>query len=198
MQHSRWPGSMADTPYPAALLRCYQELGDRLPQSLRGRDFPVDIRPGETLAGLLSRLELPPEEVDLALINGLPVGFSRIVRPGDRVSLYPVFESLDISSLTGLRRTSLRRLRFVTDHGLEELAALLAEAGQTVRTGRGISRSELARASREDHRVVMSLAVAGLVADGTTTVEGAEHVDVSFPNFFDLLYELGADVERSE
>ncbi|WP_152041307.1 3-phosphoshikimate 1-carboxyvinyltransferase [Salinigranum salinum] len=49
---------------------------------------------------------------------------------------------------------------------------------------------------RHDHRIVMSLAVAGLVATGTTTVAGAEHVDVSFPGFFDVLEGLGASVER--
>jgi len=49
-----------------------------------------------------------------------------------------------------------------------------------------------------DHRIIMALAVAGLVADGATTITGAEHVDVSFPEFFDVLYELGADVERTE
>ena len=49
---------------------------------------------------------------------------------------------------------------------------------------------------RADHRIVMSLAVAGLVADGTTTIQGGEHVDVSFPNFFDVLAELGAGVEQ--
>jgi len=49
---------------------------------------------------------------------------------------------------------------------------------------------------RGDHRIVMALAVAGLVADGTTTIEGAEHVDVSFPDFFDVLAGLGADVSR--
>ncbi len=48
-----------------------------------------------------------------------------------------------------------------------------------------------------DHRIIMSLAVAGLVAEGTTTITGAEHVDVSFPDFFDVLYDLGADVARS-
>jgi 3-phosphoshikimate 1-carboxyvinyltransferase len=47
---------------------------------------------------------------------------------------------------------------------------------------------------RADHRIVMALSVAGLVAEGTTTVAGAEHVDVSFPDFFDVLYGLGADV----
>ena len=48
---------------------------------------------------------------------------------------------------------------------------------------------------RGDHRIVMALAVAGLVAEGTTTIAGAEHVDVSFPNFFDVLSDAGADVD---
>ena len=48
---------------------------------------------------------------------------------------------------------------------------------------------------RADHRIVMSLAVAGLVADGETTIDGAEHVDVSFPDFFGSLSALGADVD---
>ncbi len=48
----------------------------------------------------------------------------------------------------------------------------------------------------DDHRIVMSLAVAGLIADGTTTIGGAEHVDVSFPSFFDVLYDLGVDLDR--
>jgi 3-phosphoshikimate 1-carboxyvinyltransferase len=42
----------------------------------------------------------------------------------------------------------------------------------------------------------MALSVAGLVADGTTTVTDAEDVDVSFPDFFEVLADLGADVSR--
>lgn len=40
-----------------------------------------------------------------------------------------------------------------------------------------------------DHRTAMSLAVAGLVAQGVTTVLGAECVAKSFPEFFDRLRE---------
>ena len=47
---------------------------------------------------------------------------------------------------------------------------------------------------RGDHRIVMALAVAALAAEGATTVAGAEHVDVSFPGFFETLAGLGADV----
>ncbi|WP_248516486.1 3-phosphoshikimate 1-carboxyvinyltransferase [Salinarchaeum laminariae] len=50
---------------------------------------------------------------------------------------------------------------------------------------------------RGDHRVIMSLAVAGLVADGPVEITGAQHVDVSFPGFFDVLEELGGDVTRA-
>ena len=49
---------------------------------------------------------------------------------------------------------------------------------------------------RGDHRIVMALSVAALACDGPTTIAGGEHVDVSFPNFFDVLYDLGATVER--
>jgi 3-phosphoshikimate 1-carboxyvinyltransferase len=38
-----------------------------------------------------------------------------------------------------------------------------------------------------DHRVAMALAVAGLLADGTTEIEDAECVDISYPGFFDHL-----------
>jgi len=47
---------------------------------------------------------------------------------------------------------------------------------------------------RGDHRLVMALTVAGLVAEGETTVTGTEHVDVSFPGFFETMADLGASV----
>ncbi len=38
-----------------------------------------------------------------------------------------------------------------------------------------------------DHRMAMAFAVAGLVAEGTTTIKDAACVDISFPGFFDTL-----------
>lgn len=40
---------------------------------------------------------------------------------------------------------------------------------------------------RGDHRIAMTFAVAGLIADGETQIRDAECVAVSFPKFFDLL-----------
>ena len=81
---------------------------------------------------------------------------------------------------------------------LETLGASVTEEQATL-TIHG-SDSELSGATGEgyhDHRVIMSLAVAGLVADGTTTVTGADHVDVSFPGFFDVIESLGAEITQS-
>jgi 3-phosphoshikimate 1-carboxyvinyltransferase len=44
--------------------------------------------------------------------------------------------------------------------------------------------------SEGDHRVAMALAIAGLIADGKTEIEGAECVDISYPAFFDHVERL--------
>ncbi len=46
-----------------------------------------------------------------------------------------------------------------------------------------------------DHRVIMSLALAGLIAEGTTKITTAEAVSVTFPGFVDLMKSLGANLK---
>ncbi len=45
-------------------------------------------------------------------------------------------------------------------------------------------------ASAGDHRIAMAFAVAGLLADGPVTIEGAESIAVSFPEFTRVLREV--------
>ncbi|MFC6825814.1 3-phosphoshikimate 1-carboxyvinyltransferase [Halopelagius fulvigenes] len=71
----------------------------------------------------------------------------------------------------------------------EERDRLTVHGGETELSGARVD-------GRHDHRIVMSLAVAGLVAEGETTVEGAEHVDVSFPDFFESMESLGVELRR--
>jgi 3-phosphoshikimate 1-carboxyvinyltransferase len=49
--------------------------------------------------------------------------------------------------------------------------------------------------ARGDHRLAMSLAVAGLVARGETRIHGWEVIGDSFPEFPQILRRLGADAE---
>lgn len=41
-----------------------------------------------------------------------------------------------------------------------------------------------------DHRIAMSMVIAGLVSDGETVVEDTEWIDTSFPGFMDIIDEL--------
>ncbi len=50
----------------------------------------------------------------------------------------------------------------------------------------------------DDHRVVMALAVAGLAAQGRTTIHGAECAAVTFPNFVQLMTSLGARMRTTD
>jgi 3-phosphoshikimate 1-carboxyvinyltransferase len=49
--------------------------------------------------------------------------------------------------------------------------------------------------SRHDHRIAMACAVAALAASADTTVEDAEAVDKSYPDFYEDLQRLGAQLE---
>ncbi len=44
--------------------------------------------------------------------------------------------------------------------------------------------------SYEDHRIAMAFAIAALHASGATTIDGADCVSISFPNYWDLLDSL--------
>ena len=44
--------------------------------------------------------------------------------------------------------------------------------------------------SKKDHRIAMSGIIAGLIAEGETTVKDIECIDTSFPTFFKLLEQL--------
>ncbi|MDP7180323.1 MAG: 3-phosphoshikimate 1-carboxyvinyltransferase [Candidatus Woesearchaeota archaeon] len=46
-----------------------------------------------------------------------------------------------------------------------------------------------------DHRVVMALSLAGLIADGQTEIGTAEAIDVTFPSYIKLMKKLNANME---
>jgi 3-phosphoshikimate 1-carboxyvinyltransferase len=51
--------------------------------------------------------------------------------------------------------------------------------------------------SHGDHRLGMALAIAGLIASGVTSVEGAECIADSFPGFVQVMQSLGATIDWS-
>ena len=114
---------------PQASFRFYAELNDFLPYNRRQVAFTCSFQGHPSIKDIIESLGVPHPEIDLILVNGLSVDFSYPIKDGDRVSVYPVFEGLDISSLVQLRPRPLREPRFVLDTHLGRLAAYLRLLG---------------------------------------------------------------------
>lgn len=74
---------------------------------------------------------------------------------------------------------------------LKKMGADIEEesAGLIIRHGGSLKGAEVN--GHNDHRVVMSLIIAGLTAEGATTVATAEAIKITFPDFVDLLRSCG-------
>jgi len=86
-----------------AYFRLYEELNDYLPVNKRKKTFSLSLKSSTTIDEAICSLGVPSEEVDLVLVNSESVPFDHIIAEGDKISIYPIFESLDISSVTRLR-----------------------------------------------------------------------------------------------
>lgn len=139
-----------------ASFRFYAELNDFLPPARRGVAFAHDFRGSPSVKDVIESLGVPHAEVDLVLADGEPVDFGWRVPDGARVSVYPVFESLDIGPLTRVRPAPLRRTRFVLDGHLGRLARYLRMAGLDTLWRADCGDEELARLSAEEQRILLT------------------------------------------
>jgi uncharacterized protein len=140
-----------------ALFRFYEELNDGLPPGKRKRDFGVSLKGKETLREILERLGVPAARVDLLLVNGRSAGLDDVVREGDRISVYPVFERLDIEGVSRVREKPLRRLRFIVDNDLKGLAQSLERLGLDVLYDEDLRGEEILQAAKKENRILLTL-----------------------------------------
>jgi uncharacterized protein with PIN domain len=112
-----------------AWFRFYAELNDFLPAAKRQVEFPHRFEGRPAVKDLIEAMGPPHTEVDLILANGRSVDFTYAVRDGDRISVYPVFEALDLGPVIRVRPEPLRETRFVCDTHLGRLAAYLRMLG---------------------------------------------------------------------
>ncbi len=125
---------------------------------------------------------------------------------GDTPDLLPTIATLGAIADGDTRIENCEHVRYKETDRVSAMAEELGKMGASVTEEHDVltihgGETDLSGATVDgcdDHRIIMSLAVAGLVADGPTTITGSEHVDVSFPDFFDVLAGLGGGVERIE
>jgi hypothetical protein len=141
---------------PSVIVRFYEELNDFLPAERRKGDFAAEFAPGCTTKALIEDLGVPHTEVDLVLANGDSVGFDFRLSDGDRISVFPVFESWDIAGLSRVRPVPLRESRFMLDVHLGKLARLLRRFGFDAGFGQDMTDEEIVRAARREHRIILT------------------------------------------
>lgn len=139
-----------------ATFRFYEELNDFLPPERCRGEFSVPCARDATAKHMIEALGVPHTEVELIIINGESVGFDRLLRDGDRVSVYPRFESLDITPLLRVREWPLRVTRFVADAHLGGLARLLRMAGFNTLYRNDYQDSEIAAIAIREGRIVLT------------------------------------------
>jgi uncharacterized protein with PIN domain len=139
-----------------ARFRFYAELNDFLPAERRQRTFPVAFELNGSVKDMIESLGVPHTEVDLILANGRSVDFAYPVQDGDFISVYPVFESIDISPVLRVRPEPLREPAFVLDVHLGQLAVYLRMLGFDTLYRNDYADEELARISSQERRILLT------------------------------------------
>lgn len=112
-----------------ASIRFYAELNDHLPLENRYCTLEVDIQSRTSLQHIIELHGVPLSDVDLVLVNSEPAELDHVISNGDSISVFPVFESFDITGTTKVRVRALREVRFVADVHLGKLASHLRMLG---------------------------------------------------------------------
>jgi uncharacterized protein with PIN domain len=84
------------------------------------------------------------------------VDFTHLLRGGERVSVYPMFEALDIAPVVRLRPLPLRDPRFVVDVNLGKLARHLRMAGFDTLWANSWDDDEIARIAALQKRTILT------------------------------------------
>ncbi len=137
-------------------LRFYEELNDFLPPGKRKIVLPYSFTGGKTVKDAIESMGVPHVEVDLILVNGKSVDFSYKIKNDDRISVYPVFERLDISEVTHLREKPLRDVKFIADVHLGKLARYLRMCGFDTLYEKDYSDDEIIIISSLQKRIILT------------------------------------------
>ncbi|MGD9895754.1 MAG: Mut7-C RNAse domain-containing protein [Candidatus Methylacidiphilaceae bacterium] len=136
--------------------RFYAGLNDFLPRAKKQRSFPHSLLGNASVKDLIESQGVPHTEVDLILVDGRPVGFSHPVQHGDRISIYPKFESIEIASLALLRPRPVQEPRFVLDVHLGRLARYLRLLGFDCFYRNDLVDEELVKIASADQRILLT------------------------------------------
>jgi uncharacterized protein with PIN domain len=136
--------------------RFYEELNDFLPKHRRKTTFGAEFRGKRSIKDMIEALGVPHTEIDLILVDGKSVDFNYILQNGDRVSVYPVFETLNIADVTLLRKIPLRRNKFIADINLGRIVKYMRVLGFDIYYDSLLSNREIIEISKRENRIILT------------------------------------------
>lgn len=139
-----------------ACFRFYEELNDFLPENHRKITFPYEFIGNPSIKDTIEAIGVPHTEIDLILVDGESVGFDCLMHGGEHVSVYPVFESLDITPMIHLRSKPLREIKFVVDVNLGKLAYKLRLLGFDTLYKNDFIDSDIVKLSLREKRIILT------------------------------------------
>jgi uncharacterized protein with PIN domain len=139
-----------------ATFRFYGELNNFVAAERRGRAVDVECSRAATTKHMIEAIGVPHTEVELVLVNGEPAGFDRLLENGDRVAVYPLFTTLDVTGLARVREPLPAELRFVADAHLGGLARFLRMAGFDTLYDNNYMDGDIEQTSLGENRVVLT------------------------------------------
>jgi uncharacterized protein with PIN domain len=151
-----------------ATFRFYEELNDFLPAKKKKEEFIHHFEGNQSVKDAVEATGVPHVEIDLILVNGVSVDFKYILQHNDKVSVYPVFETLNIEGVTHLRSEPLRETKFILDVHLGKLAKYLRMLGFDTLYRNDNDDPEIIRISLAEHRIILTRDI-GLLKVKTVT-----------------------------
>ena len=139
-----------------ATFRFYEELNDFLPIDKKKVAFVYLFAGTPSIKDVIEAIGVPHVEVDLILVNSQPVDFKYILKDNDFVSVYPVFETFNISRVTPLREKPLREIKFILDVHLGKLAKYLRMLGFDTMYQNDYDDKIIIRISIMEHRIILT------------------------------------------
>jgi len=137
-------------------IRFYEELNDFIPKKYRKKDIERQLNTRTRVRDLVESFGVPHTEVDLVLVNGESVGLEHTLSTGDRLSVYPMFETFNIHSLTKIRDHQLRIVRFILDVHLGKLARLLRRLGFDTLYSNEYTDPEIIETAQREQRIILT------------------------------------------
>lgn len=158
-------------------LRFYEELNDFLPVEKRKVAFDYHLLQNASINDVIEAMGVPHTEVELILVNGKSVDFNYQVKDGDFISVYPMFEALDVTDIIHLRPKPLRKSIFILDVHLGKLARYLRLLGFDVAYENNFSDETIATRSQNEKRIVLTRDVGLLKHNKITRGYWIRHTD---------------------